>query len=48
MSGEKEIIATAVSGVCSEAEWRALCNLAEPKSLPAQARLGGGDGTRGH
>jgi hypothetical protein len=48
MSGEQEIIATVVSGVCSEAEWRAFCNLAEPKSQPPQARPGSGDGTRGH
>jgi hypothetical protein len=46
MSGEQEIIATVVSGVCSE--WRALCNVAEPKSRPAQARPGSGYGTRGH
>jgi hypothetical protein len=45
MSGEQKIIAT-VTGECSEAEWRALCNLAEPKSQPAQAKPG--NGTRGH
>ena len=48
MSGKQEIIATVVSGVCSEAEWRAFCNLAEPKSQPPQGRPGSGDGTRGH
>jgi hypothetical protein len=45
MSGEQEVIAT-VTKDCSEAEWRALCNLAEPKSQPAKARPG--NGTRGH
>ncbi|MCU1306883.1 MAG: hypothetical protein JWN45_1578 [Acidobacteriaceae bacterium] len=48
LSGEQEILATVASGVCSEAEWRALCNLAEPKSRPAQASPDRGDGTRGH
>ena len=47
MSGEQEIIAT-VTGECSEAEWGALCNLAEPKSRPLQTKLDSGDGTRGH
>jgi len=46
MSGEQEIIAT-VTGECSEAEWRALYSIGEPKSQPA-ARLDSGDGTRGH
>ena len=31
MSGEQEIIAT-VTGDCSEAEWKALCNLATPRT----------------
>jgi hypothetical protein len=47
-SGEQEIIATVVSGVCSEAEWKALCCIAEPKSQPTQAKPDKGDGTRGH
>jgi hypothetical protein len=45
MSGEQEIIAT-VTGECSEAEWRALWSIAEPKSQTTQARPG--NGTRGH
>ena len=45
MSGEQEIIAT-VTGECSEAEWRALYSIAEPKSQAAQAKPG--NGTRGH
>jgi hypothetical protein len=37
MSGEQEIVAT-VTGECSEAEWKALCSIAEPKSQPAQSK----------
>jgi uncharacterized protein YecE (DUF72 family) len=38
MSGEQEIMATVVSGACSEAEWKALCGIAEPKSQSTQAK----------
>jgi hypothetical protein len=38
MSGEQEIIAAVVSSVCSDAEWKALCSIAEPKSQTTQAR----------
>jgi hypothetical protein len=31
MSGEQEIIATVVPDVCSEAEWKALGNIAAPQ-----------------
>jgi hypothetical protein len=44
MSGEQEIIAT-VSGECSEAEWKVLCSIPEPKSQPQSNRS---EGTRGH
>jgi hypothetical protein len=32
MSGEQEIIATVAEGECSEAEWKALCSIAAPKT----------------
>jgi hypothetical protein len=47
MTGEQEIIAT-VTGECSEAEWRALYSIGDPKSQPALSKTDYGDGTRGH
>ena len=44
MSGEQEIIAT-ITGECSEAEWKALYSIGEPKSQPTQSK---NSGTRGH